>query len=112
MYYPMRVLKDRRYKLIFNIAHGLEFPLAKDLLQSPTWVSMQKEGLALYGQRSPEALLHRPRIELYDLKVDPHETINLADDPAHQETRDRMIAKLQKFLNETKDPWAIKWTRE
>ena len=112
MYYPMRVLKDRRYKLIFNIAHGLEFPLAKDLLQSPTWVSMQKEGLALYGQRSPEALLHRPRIELYDLKVDPHETINLADDPAHQETRDRMIAKLQNFQNETKDPWAIKWTRE
>ncbi|MBT5901766.1 MAG: sulfatase [Opitutaceae bacterium] len=112
MYYPMRVLKDRRYKLIFNIAHGLEFPLAKDLLQSPTWVSMQKEGLELYGQRSPEALLHRDRIELYDLKIDPHETINLADDPAHQKTRDRMIAKLQDFQNETKDPWAIKWTRE
>ena len=112
MYYPMRVLKDRQFKLIFNIAHGLEFPLAKDLLQSPTWVSMQKEGLKLYGQRTPEALLHRARIELYDLKSDPHETINLADEPAHQKTKETMIAKLQQFQNETNDPWAIKWTRE
>lgn len=112
MYYPMRVLKTQRYKLIFNIAHGLEFPLAKDLLESPTWVSMRKEGLELYGQRTPENLLHRPRIELYDLKADPHETNNLAEDPKKQSTRQRLEQQLREFQLETGDPWAIKWERE
>ncbi|MEC7907204.1 MAG: sulfatase [Verrucomicrobiota bacterium] len=112
MYYPMRVIKTQRYKLIFNIAHGLEFPLAKDLLQSPTWVSMLKQGLELYGKRTPNSLLHRPRIELYDLKADPHETNNLADDPRKQAARSRLEKQLQKFQLDTGDPWAIKWERE
>lgn len=112
MYYPMRVLKNRQYKLIFNIAHGLEFPLAKDLLQSPTWVSMQKNGLKRYGKRTPEALLHRPRIELYDLHADPHEVVNLSDNPQYAKIRDQMIAKLKAFQEDTRDPWGIKWERE
>jgi N-sulfoglucosamine sulfohydrolase len=112
MYYPMRVLKNRQYKLIFNIAHGLEFPLAKDLLQSPTWVSMQKNGLKLYGKRTPEALLHRPRIELYDLQSDPHEVVNLSKDPRYASIRDSMIVQLKAFQADTQDPWAIKWERE
>ncbi|MBT3480101.1 MAG: sulfatase [Opitutales bacterium] len=112
MYYPMRVLKNRQYKLIFNIAHGLEFPLAKDLLQSPTWVSMQKNGLKLYGKRTPEALLHRPRIELYDLQSDPHEVVNLSKDPRYASIRVSMIAQLKAFQADTQDPWAIKWERE
>mgnify|MGYP006134882745 FL=1 len=112
MYYPMRVIKNRQYKLIFNIAHGLEFPLAKDLLQSPTWVSMQKNGLKLYGKRTPEALLHRPRIELYDLQADPHEVVNLSENPEYAKIRDSMIAQLKEFQADTRDPWGIKWERE
>jgi len=112
MYYPMRVLKTRQYKLIFNIASELEFPLAKDLLQSPTWISMHKEGLELYGMRSPEALLNRPRIELYDLKSDPHETVNLSGRSEFSEIQDAMISKLKGFQLDTKDPWAVKWVRE
>ncbi len=112
MYYPMRVVKTQQYKLIFNIAHGLEFPLAKDLLQSPTWVSMQKQGLKRYGKRTPKALLHRPRFELYDLEADPHETVNLFDDPKHRKNRERLMAKLKAYQEETRDPWAVKWERE
>ena len=112
MYYPMRVIKTQRYKLIFNIAHGLEFPLAKDLLESPTWVSMREQELDLYGKRTPDSLLHRPRIELFDLEADPHETKNLADDPKKRSTRKRLEQQLRKFQLDTGDPWAIKWERE
>ncbi len=112
MYYPMRVLKTRQYKLIFNIAHGLEFPLAKDLLQSPTWVSMQKEGLDLYGKRSPQALLHRPRFELYDMENDPDEINNLAGLAKYQTVQRDMEARLKAFQDSTKDPWNVKWERE
>ena len=112
MYYPMRVLKTRQYKLIFNIADDLEFPLAKDLLQSPTWVSMQKEGLSLYGKRTPDALLHRSRLELYDLINDPHETRNLAGNPEYKTVQEDMVAQLKAFQSDTMDPWAVKWERE
>lgn len=112
MYYPMRVIKTERYKLIFNIAHGLEFPLAKDLLQSPTWKSVLKEGRSFYGKRSVQSLIYRPRIELYDLQTDPDECINLAEDPDMQSIRHALEQQLRAFQKETNDPWAIKWDRE
>ncbi len=31
MYYPMRVVRDEQYKLIWNVAHPLPFPFASDL---------------------------------------------------------------------------------
>ena len=31
MYYPMRVIRDKQYKLIWNIAHPLPYPFASDL---------------------------------------------------------------------------------
>ena len=31
MYYPMRVVRDKKYKLIWNIAHPLPYPFASDL---------------------------------------------------------------------------------
>ncbi|MBW6480917.1 MAG: sulfatase, partial [Bacteroidales bacterium] len=41
MYYPMRMVRGKKYKLIYNIAHQLPFPLALDLRQSPTWISTE-----------------------------------------------------------------------
>ncbi len=36
MYYPMRVVRDRRYKLIWNVAHNQPFPFASDLWAAPS----------------------------------------------------------------------------
>ena len=49
---------------------------------------------------------------MYDLKADPHETNNLADDPKKRSTRERLEQQLREFQLETGDPWAIKWERE
>lgn len=112
MYYPMRVVRERRYKLIWNIAHGLEYPFASDLWASATWQGNLKRGNKTYGQRTIDAYLHRPKFELYDLQNDPHETINLADDPNHQDKFNEMKAKLKAFQKQTKDPWILKWDYE
>lgn len=112
MYYPMRAVRTRRHKLIWNIAHGLAFPFALDLAQSPTWVGHRRAGGAIFGRRSVEAFLRRPALELYDLERDPHETVNLADDPAHAELRKELVGRLQAFQAATRDPWLHKWTRE
>lgn len=112
MYYPMRAVRERRYKLIWNLAHGLPYPFASDLWKSLTWQAVLARNDTQYGPRNVEAYIHRPRFELYDLEEDPWEARNLADDPAHTEILVRLQAKLKMFQERTKDPWILKWDRE
>ena len=110
MYYPMRVLRERRYKLIVNLAHELPFPMALDLQQSFTWQNALKTGQNQYGQRTIDAYLHRPHFELYDLQTDPDEVRNLAGprmagNPNHQAVLKQMQEKIKRFQKQTGDPW-------
>lgn len=37
MYYPMRVARTKRYKLIHNLNYGMPFPIDQDFYLSPTF---------------------------------------------------------------------------
>lgn len=112
MYYPMRSVRTRRHKLIHNLASGLQFPFALDLIQSPTWISVQQSGATIYGRRPIAQFLRRPEYELYDLETDPAEVTNLADAPEQQAVKRALVEKLKAFQAATKDPWIHKWTYE
>jgi N-sulfoglucosamine sulfohydrolase len=113
MYYPMRVVRERRYKLIWNIAHGLPYPFASDLWASPTWQAQWKQGMsAPYGAKTIRNYIHRPAFELYDLDTDPHEGKNLAQVPAFSATLERLKKKIKAFQSGTNDPWIMKWRYE
>jgi N-sulfoglucosamine sulfohydrolase len=113
MYYPMKVVRTRQYKLIWNLAHPLPFPFASDLWESSTWQEVHRRGLdARYGQRSVRNYIQRPRFELYDLTADPHEVKNLADDPRHAMVLEELKNKLKEFQKRTQDPWISKWEYE
>jgi len=113
MYYPMRAVRDREWKLIWNIAHPLPFPFASDLWAASSWQAQLAAGPdAAYGPRTVAAYMNRPRFELYHLTEDPQETRNLADDPAHAETLQRLRETLEKLQRETGDPWIRKWDHE
>lgn len=114
MYYPMRVIRDGNLKYIRNIAHGLPYPFASDLFASPTWQAVleRNDPQAYYGRRTVDAYVHRPVDELYDLEADPHETRNLATDPAHAETLKAFQERLQAWQKKTADPWELKWRYE
>ena len=113
MYYPMRVVRSGRYKLIWNLAHPLPFPFASDLWNSATWQDAYQQGDDfLYGKRTIKSFLHRPQFELYDLERDPDEARNLAKDSEHHETLARLQRKLKEFQRKTGDPWELKWERE
>lgn len=112
MYYPMRVIRTKKYKCILNLAHPLSFPFASDLYASDTWQAVLREGLDSYGSRSVEAYLHRPRYELYDLERDPHEVNNLAADSDHQQILADLQAQLERWQKQTKDPWIVKYSYE
>jgi len=112
MYYPMRAVRRRRYKLIWNIAHGLDYPFASDLWDASTWQATIKVDRKYYGKRTVEAYLHRPKFELYDLQNDPDEVKNLADDPQHEKVLEEFKAELKAFQKRTNDPWILKWDYE
>jgi len=112
MYYPMRTLRERRYKLIWNIAHELPFPFASDLYGSDTWQAVLTQGVQAYGKRTVDAYLHRPEFELYDLEADPAEIRNLAGEPDMAQTLARMQARIKDLQKATDDPWVLKWDRE
>jgi arylsulfatase A-like enzyme len=45
----------------------------------------------------------KPREELYDLETDPHEIVNLAQSPLHQETLGKMRKLLDAWIADTQD---------
>lgn len=113
MYYPMRVIRDEKYKLIWNIAHGLAYPFASDLWSAPTWQAQWKQGKdAKYGFKTVDQYVHRPAFELYDMTYDPDERTNLAADPAHAKTLEAYKARLKAFQESMNDPWVLKWEYE
>ncbi len=113
MYYPMRVVRDKQYKLIWNIAHGLPYPFASDLWAASSWQAQFRKGLdAPYGKKTVGQYIHRPKFELYDIQKDPDEANNLAEDPQYAEVLTRYQQKLKAFQKEMDDPWIMKWDYE
>jgi len=112
MYYPMKSVITRKYKLIWNIAWQLPYPHASDLWASSTWQVALKSGSGMYAGRSLDDYTHRQEFELYDLETDPYETRNLAGNPAYAEHLEALKDKLYAFQERTNDPWILKWQHQ
>jgi N-sulfoglucosamine sulfohydrolase len=112
MYYPMRVVRDKNYKLIRNIAWRLEYPFASDLWAASTWQEVHRNQKEFYGKRKVQDYLFHPEFELFDLEKDPDEILNLANDPDYKEVVDEMIKKMKAFQIQTRDPWLITWDHD
>ena len=56
----MRVIRDRNYKLIWNIASPLPYPFASDLWAASTWQAQLAKGMdAPYGLHTVRDYIHR-----------------------------------------------------
>jgi N-sulfoglucosamine sulfohydrolase len=113
MYYPMRVLRDREYKLIWNIAHGLPYPFASDLWAASSWQAQWDKGMnAPFGLKTVREYLHRPAFELYRIDKDPWESRNLAGNPEYVEVLKKYQERLRNWQSKLNDPWLLKWEYE
>ncbi|MEM9587916.1 MAG: sulfatase [Planctomycetota bacterium] len=113
MYYPMRVIRGKKYKLIWNIAHPLPYPFASDLWAASSWQAQLAKGNdAPYGKRSVGEYVQRPEFELFDLEADPTESTNLASSPGHADVLEDQKAKLKQLQKKFDDPWVMKWDYE
>ena len=93
-YNPMRSIRTTRSKYIRNFGDRPLVYLPLDVYQGLAGREMRDE---YYGSRRPEE-------ELYDLKADPWERRNLADDPAQADTLADLRSRVERWMAETHDP--------
>jgi N-sulfoglucosamine sulfohydrolase len=105
MYYPMRMVRDRKYKLIWNLAYEQTFPLGGGSSAFARFI--ERNELKTIGKRTVKDYLQRPQFELYDLENDPDEVNNLAYQEEYREVFEIYREKLYGFQEETGDIWKV-----
>lgn len=108
MYYPMRALRNRRFKLIHNMNYKMPFMIDQDFYVSPTFqdlLNRTMEGKETYWFRTLKEYYYRSHWELYDLSRDPEETNNVADSPSYQDIFLDLRKRLLDWQRVTNDPW-------
>ena len=116
--FPIRSIRDKRYSLIFNpnskneITSNITLSRALEILKSDqkkkanldpasSWVT--KANLTTAEKKLVHKLHHRAEYELYDLRNDPFELVNLIDDPKFKKVGQRLKEALHKKLGELGD---------
>ena len=106
-YYPMRTVRNDRYKLILNLLHERPNPVVP-YLRKPYNNLLPFEEQALMGTQTMtafEVFAHPPREELYDLETDPIEYVNLAGEEAYEQVLKGLRQDLQRWRKTTCDPY-------
>ena len=98
--YPVRSIRDKRYKLIVNLAPEAEY-LEKHVMNSYVW-TLWTQGDS-HAKAMANRYVHRPEMEFYDTENDPWELNNLASDKRHVERIAVMKAELDRWMNEQGD---------
>jgi N-sulfoglucosamine sulfohydrolase len=126
--YPTRALRteDHLYIINFNPERApMGNPLQLDAPTPPTWEEVNKNTRLTYAdvdagptrtwmlqhREDPKyaeqwklGFGHRPKIELYDLKSDPHQVTNLADHPEYAKVKKTLHSALMTELEQNNDP--------
>ena len=107
-YFPQRAVRNSRYKLIWNLLPnernpGYDFTVER-------FVSNEEMAEALRQasddvRRAYELMAEPPEFELYDLKEDPFEFRNLADEPDHQGVLRELRGTLLQWRQQSADPF-------
>jgi arylsulfatase A-like enzyme len=97
-YDPMRCVRTEDHKLIVNFEHAPWQETPPGMLDAKGYAEIAAV------MKPGEAAQFHPPMELYDLKKDPLEQTNLADDPAHAEVLARLAGDLHDWMERTEDP--------
>lgn len=108
MYYPMRVVRTKNYKLIQNLNFKMPFPIDQDFFISPTFqdlLNRTAERQETHWYKNLSNYYYRDQWELFDLEKDPYESKNVANDPTYSSVFASLKKMLRDWQMETNDPW-------
>lgn len=94
-YEPERCVRTRRHKYIRRFDDEHPSPVLANIDDGPS-----KDVILSNGWAERDI----PKEQLYDLLYDPNEANNLAAEPAAADTLEKMRARLNAWMRETKDP--------
>ena len=110
--FVQHAIRDQRFKLISSPR-----PLTENL-DAGTYLDEQHQHFVVSGATAKEQAAasphvrqafarwsRPPRYELYDLQQDPNEWHDLADDLQHAKVKERLIAALRDWQQQTRDPF-------
>jgi len=117
-YYPMRAIRNERYKYIWNLAPERAF--TTHITNSNDFRGNGGAGLfnswLEKANRDPEArdrvaqYQHRPPEELYDLQEDPAELNNLAEESTLQRVKKTLRDQLKRWMKQQGDKGRRSWS--
>ena len=109
--YPIRSIRDDRYALILNLTPEKDYHekhlMAKTNNHTGVWPTWERA--AKTDERAAwlcDRFVNRPAVEFYDLKKDPWEMNNLADNPKYAKKIAEMKAELERWMESQGDPGA------
>jgi len=106
----IRAVRSKRFKYIRNFQSWLPHAQPNQYKDGKTIIQTMRRLHAkgkLNKLQSRPFVTPRPTEELYDLREDPHETVNLANNPKHQQRLSEMRRALYEWMQQTRDPGLI-----
>ena len=110
MYYPMRVVRNKQYKLIHNINFKMPFSIDQDFFISNSFqdlLNRTRSGVPTHWFKTLKDYYYREEWELYDIQNDPKEMKNLVNHSSevYKTVFQTLKSQLLVWQNMTHDPW-------
>ena len=108
MYYPMRVVRNKQYKLIRNLNFKMPFSIDQDFFMSDSFqdiLNRTRTGAPVPWIKTLKQYYYRDYWELYDIQKDPAEVKNLVGSPQLKSVFQKLKSELFQWQNLTGDPW-------
>ena len=115
-YFPQRSVCTDRYKLILSLLPGTTHPDYQDTMRklegdhesSGSSLKFDLEQMILHASSDVKTAYRimrvPPAVQLYDLKADPHEFVNLAGNAEYADIQTKLLSKLKQWRVMTNDP--------
>jgi N-sulfoglucosamine sulfohydrolase len=104
--YPQRTVRNKKYKLIYNLVSGTEnpgydFTFNKLIKKDPSEIL---NNATTEVKEAYQRMKNPPKFELYDLEKDPYEFTNLSENEDYKKTLEQLKSVLNNWQIETNDP--------
>lgn len=108
--YPMRSIRDSKYKLILNLTPQSKYYV--NAMMNPNgkkkvWDSWVDEAAKdEHAKFITNRILYHPAVQLYDMQKDPYELHDIASDPENKAIIEKYTAKLMEWMKQQGDTGA------